>query len=592
MNGTPRRRPRRARFAFAVAFAGTLLVACARRGLPPRWATLSRAIDDERGTLTFDCDAPAAELVCAASLSGLEPGAAYELSFVYRRAGAGDALRGRAANVTADGSGTARGHLYRLRALATYDVEATARRGASAVRGAATLAAPAFRGGATFDGSSRFATRVNGSGAAVELVLMGATVGSAASDGWSGLVAVDAEGYVVWGLEKLALCAFTKLEDHRFVVSSVPVVAGAQAECASDSVWRGGRSLTSRLELFSPSGGREPGGVFSEACDGEPRDWRGLSHLVAPSFALKEESVLAIESRVNLYDAGVVVQATPTKAVRTDRVVRWIPGSGDVATVVDLAEVWPPATTRVHEPDTIYAADDLTCDGGEISRSVPYWMHADGVAETASGDVLVSVRNFNAIALFDGSGRHMWTLAAPRGGSGQLASNFTFADDDDAFYAPHSPVLSEDGARLYAVDDGTSRPGCGKATGKTHVFVRCWSRAVAYDLDHDAMTATLAWELELPYGSGDSGFEAVDFYNPDGGRVELLAAPHHVLIAFGNLLDDTRDRAFGQDSVLLVYDERAASVVFELRAPRSHWLAGDFTFEAIGSIAGEARVRG
>ena len=64
-----------------------------------------------------------------------------------------------------------------------------------------------------------------------------------------------------------------------------------------------------------------------------------------------------------------------------------------------------------------------------------------------------------------------------------------------------------------------------------------------------------------------------------------------LLVAFGNLHDNARDAAFGQDSVVLVYDEVAARVVFELRAPRSHWLAGDFTFEAVGSVAGEARHR-
>ena len=145
------------------------------------------------------------------------------------------------------------------------------------------------------------------------------------------------------------------------------------------------------------------------------------------------------------------------------------------------------------------------------------------------------------------------------------------------------------GSRLYVVDDGASRPGCAKAADK--VYAQCWSRAVAYDLDVVARTATLAWEVELPRAYGASGFQALDAYNLDGGRVAPLATPGHVLVAFGNLRDDARDAAFGKDSVVLVYDERTDAVVFELRAPRSRWLAGDFTFAAIGSIAGEARHR-
>ena len=153
----------------------------------------------------------------------------------------------------------------------------------------------------------------------------------------------------------------------------------------------------------------------------------------------------------------------------------------------------------------------------------------------------------------------------------------------------YAPVLSADGNRLYAIDDGTARPGCAKQ--RDHVFVQCWSRAVAYDLDFGSMTAALAWQVELPESFGEDGFAAADAYNPDGGRVVPLATPGYVLVAFGNLHDNARDAAFGQDSVVLVYDEVAARVVFELRAPRSHWLAGDFTFEAVGSIAGEARHR-
>ena len=574
---------RRPRAALAAACVCTLLVFCARIDGLPRAALASGG-----NALTFDCESPAAELVCAAALSGAEPGATYELTFVYRRKGAPAALRSRKLNATADASGSLSGHLYRLRARAAYRVEATARRGARDIRASSTLAAPAFRGGATFDGTDRFATKVDGNASALELVLMGATVGDVASDGWRGLVAVDAEGYVVWGLAKNALCAFAKLEDHRFVVSSVPAAAGAQPECASQSVFRDGRSLTSRLEVFAPSGGLA-GGVFAEACVGEPKNYRSLSHTVAPSTALREESVLTVESRVELYESGVVVQKAATRAARVDRVVRWVPGRDAVATVVDLASTFPAGATRDYEPATIFEENDLTCDGGELSRHVPYWMHADGVYETAAGGVLVSIRNFNAVALFDANGGLAWTLAAPHGGSGGVASNFTFADESEAFYAPHAPVLSADGARLYAIDDGTARPGCAKQ--RDHVFVQCWSRAVAYDLDFGSMTAALAWEVELPESFGEDGFAAADAYNPDGGRVVPLATPGYVLVAFGNLHDNARDAAFGQDSVVLVYDEVAARVVFELRAPRSHWLAGDFTFEAVGSIAGEARHR-
>ena len=83
-------------------------------------------------------------------------------------------------------------------------------------------------------------------------------------------------------------------------------------------------------------------------------------------------------------------------------------------------------------------------------------------------------------------------------------------------------------------------------------------------------------------------------FHPDGLSERFLAHPlarAHVDLMHCMAYDNARDAAFGQDSVVLVYDEVAARVVFELRAPRSHWLAGDFTFEAVGSIAGEARHR-
>ena len=61
------------------------------------------------------------------------------------------------------------------------------------------------------------------------------------------------------------------------------------------------------------------------------------------------------------------------------------------------------------------------------------------------------------------------------------------------FYTPHSVVQLDDG-KLALIDDGSSRPGCTFASG----YAGCWSRAAIYELDEDAMTATLVWQFEDP----------------------------------------------------------------------------------------------
>jgi len=115
-------------------------------------------------------------------------------------------------------------------------------------------------------------------------------------------------------------------------------------------------------------------------------------------------------------------------------------------------------------------------DTGEDSLD---WTHANGlIYEEGTDTVIMSLRHQDWIIRIDrASGDILWRLG-PEG-------DFTLPDGDRWFFHPHSPQWQDDGS-LLLYDNGVGNPD------PPPEGIR--SRAVRFDLDDVAMTASVAWE--------------------------------------------------------------------------------------------------
>ncbi|KAH8047620.1 hypothetical protein JL720_16041 [Aureococcus anophagefferens] len=153
------------------------------------------------------------------------------------------------------------------------------------------------------------------------------------------------------------------------------------------------------------------------------------------------------------------------------------------------------------------------------------------------------------------------------------------------------------------MDDGTDRPGCTiMRTGQ------CFSRAIMYRLDREAMVARVVWQFEAPddvtglYRSpGDmQTFAQRSTWNEVGGSVYRLANGHY-LVAFSSVESDDENPKgaasifeldAGQqkgDSTLGVDGNRTLATKLDIPTPLSNvGMQNGYRFTPWSSIGGEA----
>jgi arylsulfate sulfotransferase len=117
------------------------------------------------------------------------------------------------------------------------------------------------------------------------------------------------------------------------------------------------------------------------------------------------------------------------------------------------------------------------------------WMHANAVAYTPDGNLILSVRNQDWILKINyangvGDGRILWRLG--------LHGDFTLVgdDEDDWFSHLHDPSFVSDN-RIVLFDNSNRR--CASATPPTD----CQSRGQVWEIDENAMTAELVFNQDL-----------------------------------------------------------------------------------------------
>jgi hypothetical protein len=252
-----------------------------------------------------------------------------------------------------------------------------------------------------------------------------------------------------------------------------------------------------RFMIFRPGGIAiiEPWGetVWNEA--------REFHHDVTP---MPNGDLLTLTRRTELFDVpefGGEVQ------VEADGIIQITP-EGEV-----VQEWW----TSDH-------IDHLNWPSGLGLQAEPLdWTHSNAIVYLeAENRIVLSMRHQWGIMSIDWTtGDVEWKLG-PDG-------DFTLLDGDESdwFYNQHSPELQPDGTWLL-YDNGTERPNGGM-----------YSRAVRMEVDHQAMTARVAWEHVIPAGTpvqGDADLlDNGNILSCAGGVLNTGNIPH--------LLEATNDEA-------------------------------------------------
>ena len=377
---------------------------------------------------------------------------------------------------------------------------------------------------------------------------------------FSGLVAIDAEGFVVWyyHLQITGWDFLPASEGYNLVVLSGQLQRPKSWEDADGRVW----NYNSQLQEVTPFGGLRR--QLVRGCTGAAANYNQLTHELQVDRSSADLSVLVGTSSVRAYPnttlpwtGGRTLRHAHVDALLGSGVARWrrAAGAADgddgdggddgasggvVEPVLDLFGVAAPDSSPPAEPAvSSWTWVDAGCSGETAGgRAFVDYHHLSSASVGPDGNLVVSSRNLDVVWSFAADGSTLEWMLSDKLGCASLATRgcLGFARPGDAFSAPHS-VRQLNATSLLVLDDGNNREGCSHATG----YAGCFSRAALYDLDFGAGLARLAWQFEAPLAlPGDAEqYSRADWrnamthdeYNFDGGSVHALAGGT-VLTAF------------------------------------------------------------
>lgn len=452
------------------------------------------------------------------------------------------------------------------------------------------------------------------------------SAGSAARTHFDGVVAIDAEGWVVWyyhlrstvGWDFLpyasdgtgggivlmsdslkqsltwktyddaddddddSRAASTRHDDALLAVRSTPTTHHWLAN--------------SQLQHVTPYGELES--QFVQGCTGAALNYNQLSHELRLDHTSADLDGLVIRQNARAYpnvtitwEGSAKTRHTHVDALLGSAVMRWrrhAGSSGDADSdggvleqLYDLFDYAAPDTQPAALPSGIssWTWETAGCSGNTSDgREFLDYHHASSASSGPDGNVLVASRNLNTIWSFHANGSGLqWMISSSLDCSHRAERGcFSFVHDADMFYAPHS-VAQLNGSTLLLLDDGNNRPGCAHFTD----YAGCWSRAIMYRLDFDTMVARLAWQFEAPFRlpNDDSSIFSKsvwrhvmthDEYNFDGGSVHALESDR-LLVGFTATFSS---RAYNRNASDLIWEvdpalPDAESIKSVLVVPRS-----------------------
>lgn len=310
-----------------------------------------------------------------------------------------------------------------------------------------------------------------------------------AGSGLTGFVGIDAEGYVVWGLNisdtvynseigDLPAHVISQYADHTFVVLT---------------------QGTLQLQRVDARGVRV-GDAWSTP---ESLGCSALSHEAFLTGNASDSPVLTIQHEISEFERPLPDgNGTTTMTVLAQKLVRWDPGTNEMTTLFDVLDQLDPLTQTVWVDPFFPGLLTCTNDDGEFATyDVEDFTHCNSGAVSAyDGNLLFSSRAASTIFSISSDGDLEWTLTP---NDPIIPSDFAFDNEKSKFYNQHFVRQLENG-NILLMDNGNSRPS-------SHADGEYWSRAAEYSIDMDTGAVTLEWEFRPP-----------NTYTSEGGSIDLL----------------------------------------------------------------------
>lgn len=416
---------------------------------------------------------------------------------------------------------------------------------------------------------------------------------------FQGLVAVDAEGWVVWMYSLCMLEAWDFLPDY-----SIALIARSDGSCseltdhgkgtaAKTGLGADGRvfEANSQLQKIAPDGTLRT--QFIQSCSGGPLDFNKLSHECRVDKQSANLQIFTTQYKPMVVpNISIPLKMGPTQTLvehedtfATTVVAAWDHEKNEVTTAYDLNDYVSPATGPFFET-TAWNSVHMTC-AGDAARNAIEFHHVSSISVGRDDNVLVSSRNLDTIWSLkrDGSGLQ-WTFSS----HDEIGSDFAFERDLDKFYQPHA-VVELDNGNIVMMDDGTDRPGCTvMRTGQ------CFSRAIMYRLDREAMVARVVWQFEAPDDVSGAFVSPQDMqafsqratWNEVGGSIYRLENGHY-LVAFSSVeADDENPKGAASIFELDTDGNRTLTTKIDIPTPLSNvGMQNGYRFTPWTSISGE-----
>lgn len=462
--------------------------------------------------------------------------------------------------------------IYRLRPSAPYilDVYVARSKTTEAVLCAMTDFTTAKTGIASLDVGGPYGT-INGT-FSYEMITLSNKDGLNGT--LTGIVALDAEGYVVWYYspssdEDLKIGGpFGYSHENGSV--AMALIAQTTDSSLAQVVNIDGEILSAYNIMKCPGGGSDP------------LSWSGLDHEARFVTVNGKNVVLTVLQDVKMvsdYASGpVFIDGSEAEYVLRDTLVTYDPWTGNITKLVDLLEWFPPTT-----PSEIYGAsswvdytyeeqnsvfseyEKVNCNGNRLTALS--WTHTSS-ADLVNDTLLVCLRFLNTVAAFTADGSELkWALSS----SSSSISSINFAAGE-SISGPHDCQLDDNKLTLF--DDGNTKGNCSTSGDEG-----CYSRGVEFEIDFETGLATKTWEYKYVNSADD---EAV--FVSSGGSVESMDHGDRHLVGFTKIAASSDQEWYDTD--LVVEANSTGETLAQLTLPYAPH--GYYRSSQIDSLNGES----
>ena len=397
---------------------------------------------------------------------------------------------------------------------------------------------------------------------------------------FGGFVAFDTAGFVVWYYDlpnDMYGCNWERLADGDFVFSV--------------------ESTPSGFVQVDPLHNMKKGHLVSE-CDSitstSALGYQMLNHEALINSWAENEPILTFRSEAVNLSAAIEADDNTYRFVKTDAVVEWDRSTDEISTLLELTDFFDPYVYQPGDAQTGYAT--IKCGGEPDAED---WSHANSISLDADGNLIVGIRNLNAVAAFrvpwgskrrfsnESSAELLWIVS-----NNSAWSNFTFDDDSSKFFMAHhvrarTDVTAPNQVFLTMFDNGDSRPECNFMADPHQPDMHCYSRGLEIMLDLETKVAKKVWQYTPP--AGIIGGRVGSLFAKAKGSVEILNSENR-LVGFTAALN--RNTGVVGEWWAFEADKNGTTVAWMYLSPcwKTNW---EYPYRALslGELLGESSER-